>query len=103
MPDRNPHQRDDDVPIDFTAAASSSTRPAPPSDTLAEAIAAVRARHPQPATPPAVHGRRAAGFVQLNLTVRPDVKRRLKALADREGVAMAELLDELLDRHLPPA
>ena len=102
MASRNPHQRDDDVPIDFTAAASSAATPAATPSGIAEVVEAVRARHPQ-RPPPAVHGRRAQGYQQLNLTVRPEVKRRLKLLADREGVTMAELLDELLDRHLPPA
>ena len=73
------------------------------SDVLAEALEAAKANRPPPKPPKAEHGRRAAGYVQLNLTVRPEVKARLRAAAAREGLTMAEALDHLLDRVLPPA
>lgn len=77
--------------------------PAPVGEALAAAAAAARSKRPAPAKPTAVHGRRAKGYVQLNLTVRPEVKHRLAAAAAREGLTMAELLDELLHRVLPNA
>ena len=47
-----------------------------------------------------MRSRGAKGYVQLNLTVRPEVEDRLRERAVRDGVTMAELLDELLDRVL---
>lgn len=94
-----PRRKDDDAPIGFTTAAAPA-RPRPASNLVAEAAEAARSKRPKRERPPAVHGRRAKGYVQLNLTVRPELKDRLRDRATREGVTMAELLDELLDRVL---
>jgi predicted HicB family RNase H-like nuclease len=87
---------DVDVPVDFTGAASNSRE----AQGVADIAAAIRASKPQ-RVPPPTYGRRARGYVQLNLAVSPGVKARLKAAADSNGVSMAELLEGLLDRTLP--
>jgi hypothetical protein len=88
---------DVDVPVDFTGAASSSREVFD----LAAVAAEIHARKPRRAPAP-VHGRRAQGDVQLNLTVSPAIKARLKATAEAHGVTMAELLEGVLDQALPP-
>lgn len=94
-----PRRKDDDAPIDFTPVAA-PTRSRPASNLVGEAAEAARSNRPKRERPPAVRSRGAKGYVQLNLTVRPEVEDRLRERAVREGVTMAELLDELLDRVL---
>jgi hypothetical protein len=85
------------APVDFTPAASSSRE----AFDLAALAVAIHTRHPR--RPPApVSGRRADGDVQLNLTVSPSLRRRLKETARAHGVTMAELLEAVLDQALPP-
>jgi hypothetical protein len=92
-----PKKSDVDVPVDFTPAASSSRE----AFDLAALTVAIHARHPR--RPPApVTGRRAEGDVQLNLTVSPGIRRRLKDAARAHRVSMAELLEAVLDQALPP-
>jgi hypothetical protein len=85
------------------APATPAATPAQPLPADLEALgAAIRAKRPQPEKPEApVYGRRRHGFVQLGLTVSPESKERLRRAADAAGVSMSELLDALLDRHLP--
>lgn len=84
------------------AAQPEATTPTQPLPADLEALTAtIRAKHPKPTPETPVYGRRRQGFVQLGLTVSPDVKARLRAAAEAGGVTMSELLDALLDRHLP--
>jgi hypothetical protein len=87
---------DIDAPVDFTTATSSS-REAFDISTLAAEIHTRPPRRP----PAPVHGRRADGDLQLNLTVSPAIRARLKATAQLHRVSMAELLEAILDQALP--
>lgn len=84
------------------AAQPEAPTSAPLPADLEALAAAIRAKRPQAEKPEApVYGRRRQGYVQLGLTVSPEVKERLRAASDAAGVTMSELLDALLDRHLP--
>lgn len=91
--------RADGAPIDLLIGAVPS-RSWPAWVLVAEVADAARSNRAKRERPPAVHGRRAKGFVRLSLTVRPEMKNRLRERATLEGVTMADLLDELLDRVL---
>jgi hypothetical protein len=93
-----PKKTDLDEPVTFAPVVSNS----PSVFDVAALTAAIRAGKPPPAPVP-VHGRRAKGDVQLNLVVSPAIKQRLKTAAAAHGVTMAELLEGVLDRVLPPA
>ena len=96
-------KRDDDAPVTFTLAhVASDAPPAQPLPADLEAIAAaIHAARPRTKHEAPVYGRRRQGFVQLGLTVSPGVKARLRAAAETADVTMSELLDALLNRHLP--
>jgi hypothetical protein len=68
---------------------------------LAAKIKSERAEPDVPSAP--VYGRRASGFVQLGLTVKPEVKELLRDAADGQGITMSELLDALLEDALTSA
>lgn len=90
------------LPTDLAAQPETPTSVQPLPADLEALAASIRAARPKPERPEApVYGRRRQGFVQLGLTVSPEVKERLRASADAAGVTMSELLDALLDRHLP--
>lgn len=106
--DAHPLGKYDDVGVVRDEPEAAATPAAPsvqplPAD-LEALAAAIRAKRPKPERPEApVYGRRREGYVQLGLTVSPEVKERLRAAAERGGVTMSELLDALLKQHLPPA
>ena len=93
-----PKKTDLDEPVTFAPVVSNS----PSVFDVADVVAAIAASRP-PREPVVSHGRRAVGDVQLNLVVSPAIKQRLKTAAAAHGVTMAELLEGVLDRVLPPA
>jgi hypothetical protein len=57
------------------------------------------ARDPRPE--PRLRGRRAAGQKQLNVRLPPPLKKRLRRAAEFHEVHMCDLVERLLDQHLP--
>ena len=72
---------------------------ASPEHDLAAAVKARRPPSPEPETP--LYGRRKAGHVQVNVTLPPDLRRRLRRYAEDHDLTMSEVVEVLVARHVP--
>ena len=79
-----------------TSKAKGST---PKADPLADRILAAREPKPERSTP--VYGRAAKDYPQLNTRIRPDLKRRLERYCFERGLQMSEVVERLVDEHVP--
>ena len=81
------------------AKGSTSKRSTSKADPLADRILAAREPAPERSTP--VYGRAKQGHPQLNVRVPADIKRRLQRYCFEHEVEMSEVIERLIDEHVP--